>query len=215
MSTQNIFGIPIYHGSLENHKEIKQKLMPYFDNEKYFETPTTWLSTVKTSINTEANAEVDYKLWLQSVIEKHLDPYLKSLKPVDPRILVNTRHIWMNKYDKNDGQEIHNHVDGTTHFSCAYVVDQPEESCEFIFIDDEDYVSAHGLGQIFYFDSQKKNYFVDLKEGDIVIFPAWLNHAVSPNKSDKQRRTISANWSVRLADQVTKQFSVDLPKNVG
>jgi len=214
MSIQNIFGIPIYHANVDNHEDIKNQLTPYFEDQKYFDTPSAWLSTVQTSIHSEKNSEVDYKLWLKSIIQKHLDPYLKSLQPVSPNLLVNTLGIWMNKYDFTQGQEPHNHIDGITHFSCSYIVEQPEESCEFVFVDDEDYVNAHGLGHIFLWDTPKKNHHIDLKEGDILIFPAWLNHAVSPNRGQLQRRTISANWRVRLADQETKQFSVDLNKNV-
>lgn len=196
MSIMNMFGIPFYHAKVDKHEQLKEKFLPYFDKDEYFDLPSTWLSPCKTTIHSEqAFKDIPFNDWLKEIVTDHFIPYIMNLNPIDEKNLnVEPLHVWMNKYSHNEGQEPHNHIDGSTQFSCAYVLEQPEDSCEFLFIDKNDYFSAIGLAPYFYFNSPVKNFQVDLQEGDIVIFPSFVEHAVSRNRSHEVRKTMSANF---------------------
>ena len=64
--------------------------------------------------------------------------------------------------------------------------------------------SFHSLTFILYCSCatlQKKNnytehYYPDVEEGTIIIFPSYLYHGVSPQKSEDERITIVCNISV-------------------
>ena len=208
MSTSHLFGIPFYHANIKQHKEIKEKFLPYFDNDEYFDLPSTWLAPCKTTIHSQkAHDEIPFNDFLQLVVREHFIPYILDLKPFDKdRLSVEPLHAWGNKYAYNEGQEPHNHIDGSTQFSCNYVLEQPENSCDFLFVDRNDYFSSVGLGLLFDFPSPIKNHQINLQEGDIVIFPSFVDHAVSRNRSHEERKTISANF--RLNVLKTNKYSV-------
>ena len=107
------------------------------------------------------------------------------------------REAWLNAYKVNQHQEIHEHLPG--HFSCIhYVSYDKEEHSPTIFVNpfrqvalsnSPDFVGgAAGTPPTWVGQS-----FVKAEEGDLLIFPSFLEHKVPRQKSDKLRVTLSFN----------------------
>lgn len=202
-TTFSLFGDLLYCGFVENHKEIKEAFEPFFGKEKYFSTPKGWNCTVKTTIgNKDADKELPWNVFFSSILNQHLLPFLEDLNPNSPNLDI-VSEPWLNMYEKYDSQEYHNHLGPSNHFSCAYLLDIPQNSGEIIFTrDNGGFYEQTGLSRKFNipFDVEKFKPN-NQRQGMLLIFPSYLGHYVSPNLSENKRATISANFYIGLKDE--------------
>ena len=61
-------------------------------------------------------------------------------------------------------------------------------------------IRATGMDRIFN-DYNYQHITPPLKKGSLIIFPSWISHYVLPNKTDKRRATIAANFVITAADK--------------
>ena len=104
--------------------------------------------------------------------------------------------IWKNTYYKGYFQEIHDHIShyhNTSHLSAVlFLEDHIPNSGQFYFHND------HQLSKTFSYvlDGSilsKDRYFLTPKEGDLIMFPSYMLHGVTPHKIKTPRHTISFN----------------------
>jgi uncharacterized protein (TIGR02466 family) len=120
---------------------------------------------------------------IRSEVEKYIESNFSNFSSPD----VGVGKPWLNIYGEGDNQEIHNHL--PEHVSYAYMVKIPENSGKFIFLNTGYFTEA----SVYPFDKLINQRFeVDAEEGDLLIFPSFLNHMVSTNFGDT-RITISGN----------------------
>jgi len=103
---------------------------------------------------------------------------------------------WVTRNHKGDRH--HGHTHPNTLLSCVYYY--KAESGKLT-------VSSERNGLFpnfdfnFHYDEynnfNSKSWTLDVKSGDIVIFPGWLNHFSTPNESNKERIIIGANFFTR------------------
>jgi len=114
------------------------------------------------------------------------------------------RNTWITKYSQGDTQEIHNHLNAS--FSWVYFLQQPKEFGSKMYLynsmsrqDDRE------LGLSNRFKPQQE-------EGDLVIFPGYLNHFITPNESNELRYTVAGNLKFvgRLKLSPREKWSDDL-----
>tara|TARA_R110001606_G_C15023007_1_gene610043 strand:- start:6 stop:587 length:582 start_codon:yes stop_codon:yes gene_type:complete len=105
---------------------------------------------------------------------------------------INSFQGWVNIYKKNNYQETHDH--NGNDISVIYYLQTPKNSGNVRFYSPE----PNGVKNCF--DSTNpytfKNYFIEPKEGQLLIFKSNLKHSVDQNKSNKTR--ISLAYNVRL-----------------
>lgn len=86
-------------------------------------------------------------------------------------------NFWFQTYVKNNYHKKHNHEG---HYSCVFYVELPNSS-----------ISTH-----FYIpNSNKKFYFKDVKEGDIILFPSLIFHESPLIEKESKKTIISANMN--------------------
>ena len=193
---ENIFSVPIYVGKVLKNGNISQ-ILSDIDLEK--ETRSTedentankgWACNVKTG---HAEEELETSSWHETFIDAiapNVYEYVETIK------LRNDYDIsigipWVNYYEKGNSQEEHCHV-GESVLSYAYIHKFPENSGNFYF------KNVLGKNQFFgqkqgFLHTVNSHYAPSLGEGCIVIFPAWLDHGVTPNRSNDVRISISGN----------------------
>ena len=100
---------------------------------------------------------------------------------------------WMNFYKRGDHQEVHGHP---THLSGVFIANDGEEFSQFYFLDKDNYSASisPSLGKILNYGGAHN---VQLKAGDIMFFPGYMLHGVSPHKSDIIRKTLSFNLDIK------------------
>tara|TARA_B100000700_G_C14597756_1_gene647601 strand:- start:47 stop:604 length:558 start_codon:yes stop_codon:yes gene_type:complete len=103
---------------------------------------------------------------------------------------------WVNLYKRGDHQEVHGH---SNYLAGVFAANDGEEFSQFYFIDKDNYSIPDSLGKIL---NYKNAYNIRLKAGDIMFFPGYMLHGVSPHKSDIIRKTLSFNLDIM--DVVTR-----------
>jgi len=102
---------------------------------------------------------------------------------------------WINFYKRGDHQEVHGHP--PNHLSCVFMANDGEEFSQFYFIDKEFSTSYNMRKIIDHYDT----YIVKLKAGDIMFFPSYMLHGVTPHKSDIIRKSLSFNLDLKNVEK--------------
>ena len=179
-----------YHGEVEKHQELKDKLLSELTDDKLSQ-PKEWNCSVQSSFETENNFSWDY---FYECIKPNLLDMHQQLKG-NPLHQFTMTEAWLNKYGRGDSQEVHTHIgaDNCT-FSCSYFAQYALNDARFLFYDPD---QTKHLGEFTkHYSGVVNTWFPDVQEGDIIIFPSWLHHQVEPHRSDTTRITVSANFKI-------------------
>lgn len=195
-----IFPVTYYRDHIENNEEIKNILMPVF-NERYdkLKTPKSWLSNkVHTSFN---NLNDDDELFFNgynfypNLLE---DAYTKCFDNFfDSEYLISIKEIWYNYYLQDEYQEWHDHLSSIfnpIHFACVHFLSYDNDVHQpTVFKDPINKLRDHSCQ--LESGTSDQMYVPNVKEGDFLMFPSYLEHSVFPiEKSEKcPRVTISLN----------------------
>ena len=194
MSLIDVFSTPIFVKNLgePNISEI-QKFYSTFSGYENISTDSDhgWNCNVDTSFFVAKGAlskdEMAFFLnKIESSVQEYITPYTTSIWNPDNFNV----QIWLNKYTKGQYQESHNHVGNAVSFN--YVIKSQNMDNKFVLIDYSKSCAesvAYQSGIDFF---QGKREF-NLKAGDLILFPSWVNHYVTPSHKDGERITISGN----------------------
>tara|TARA_Y100000401_G_scaffold85159_1_gene70433 strand:+ start:234 stop:812 length:579 start_codon:yes stop_codon:yes gene_type:complete len=105
---------------------------------------------------------------------------------------------WRNTYYKDYYQELHDHydVDGSDLSGVVFLNDYEEGASQFYFYNK--YRSELSTSWLKLFNTtgfQYRNAAIRPKAGDVLLFPSYLLHGVTPHKLDNPRQTVSFNLS--------------------
>jgi uncharacterized protein (TIGR02466 family) len=102
-------------------------------------------------------------------------------------------NLWINISKKNNYNYSHNHP--MSYYSGVYYIQCPENCGNIVFED-----SSNNVVDLLYRNQKIKednkmfeNYYYNVKEGLMILFPSNLMHRVEPNQSDEDRISISFN----------------------
>lgn len=192
---QYIFGVPIfkYHLNSEDIKNIAEKKFETFSEYPINGTPNGWSCNVRTEFH--SSSENRYAHLYKEV----MDEFTLDLALLEDRCYID--ESWLNFYQGNDhGQEEHDHLPGF--FSgIHYVKFNPKVHGSTKFM--------NPLHQLYMFmnDDRKMDddnpnpcagygsgwFSPNVCEGDIIIFPSFLRHMVTPTNSNELRITLAFN----------------------
>jgi uncharacterized protein (TIGR02466 family) len=97
------------------------------------------------------------------------------------------------------GKVTQTHDHAPSHLSCAYYVRTPKHCGELHFKEDRKQRASEPASNL---ANMRQDVAVQPKEGRMVIFPGWLSHYVSENRSGQRRVSLSCN-----ADLMSKALS--------
>jgi len=170
VKVDNIFPnlIAIKHLDLSNLKVVGNKFKKTFE------------SNVKTTLKGNTLFDKDSMNYLNIQLTETLS-YL--LKPYCKNFVFNISDIWINRYDKKDYQGSHVHPSDFS-FIIYYKVDKSYT----VFNSPIKSLLESKVNKVFNHD-----YETNFKQGDIIIFPSYLEHWVKPNSNNI---TISGNIKI-------------------
>ena len=158
-----------YLKHIKESKIIKNKLLKYMEDMP--------LNTYEEVSKTDWGLSSDYK-------RPYIKYFINILKPYMEKIVkkLNTKNwlmhnMWFQQYNKNSHHTWHTHP--AVQFSSVYYLELPDTNVSTEFK-----------------DIVNNNIFkVDVKEGDLLVFPSSLLHRSPKNKSNKIKSVISFNSS--------------------
>lgn len=191
----DIFPIPVYHGVVSNRHLIYDNItedMLMHDLETNIEN---WQCNCKTSWR---NIEkLSWKEIFYEAIEPNIVEYLTSLSPLQEFSIVH-KGAWANFYDEHDHQEAHNHFGRESLFSYSFNFKIPEDQenrSAFNIRDMDNDAVKYSYSNFKIFENCKS---YNLGAGTIIIFPSWVWHSVTPNRTKDRRITISGNIDINV-----------------
>tara|TARA_R100000030_G_C3237546_1_gene119840 strand:+ start:187 stop:810 length:624 start_codon:yes stop_codon:yes gene_type:complete len=193
----DLFPVSYYKGTVEDNDKLKETVLPIVKKTlDDCETPEGWLTTnIKTSFDNEA---ISNELANCQEVKSQYFNVIKGF--FDDKFRLEIDDIWYNSYANGEYQEAHNHCGDAlapTHFACVHFLSfNPEIHSQLAFIDPID--TLRHLSINMKTEGYEDRHYPYVREGDLVMFPAYLKHEVksSPPTPDEPRITISFNITV-------------------
>lgn len=187
-----VFAVPIWSTELP---PPTQEEFEYIKNMDYIQhlRPNKKLSLTKKTyvIDTE-----DALSNIKANITSALDYYWHNVLCVREHLGLRTLHSWITKHGKDDFHPWHQ--DPNTLLSAIYYIRAPENSGELCFRKDLNYCNLFpNVMEMKYHTKQPFNnreWRLTPKDGMLVIFPAHIEHQVSPSNSDEDRYALIVDY---------------------
>ena len=186
-----------YHGKLPKlqREKIVRTFSDFIKDDNNFENKNQWHCNILTSYDTDSKGE----RWdtFQECVYPCVKEFMDMMKPRHD-LDIRMKGAWVNRYKKGHHQEIHEHTWTDVNMAMVYFYkSNNDESFKFHNNTFSNYASS-GLFDCFDIPNISK-ISPDVREGDVIIFPAHYYHMVSPNITNEERITISANFHITRA----------------
>ena len=194
------FPQPIFRYKVENYKTFNKELEEYIyklkeeDNEGVVRSNRGGWHSKSFKVREKGTIQNRFTQELSKYIFDVIQTY--GWKCVPERVVVSEMWAIINK--PRDFNLIHTHP--KAYLSAAYYVKAPEKAGRFV-IENPLSVARHSYPA----HATKTEYNIkaaalDIEEGDLLLFPAYLPHKVNENKSDEDRIVISFNVNINNFD---------------
>lgn len=189
---ESLFAIPLIKFKFSKHHLYNFPEVPKRHNK-----PPAWIKSLNTSFG---NCEGDDFLSLElkdKMIDDITDDLVTVFKSLDIPPKINISNFWYNIYHDNQGQEDHDHLCPCTEkipFWSGVYYNKNATPTKFKRND-----RYHRLTRIpETMNSKLKDFFVDnmepeVENGDIILFPPWVEHFVDTGECSDMRLTFSFN----------------------
>ncbi len=194
----NIFPVTIYKTRIKDNNFLKEKIISGIEVAlPELDSPENWATdNLKTSFEGEPKGK-EVLVGKNNVLLKKY--YSDAIYEIFDREITweIADDIWYNYYDKGSYQELHEHIADPfqkIHFSCIHYLSYDKEvHTPAEFQDPISSIRAHSL--TLDKDFVGDFYIPQVEEGDLIMFPAYLQHRVLPQKvSNVPRITLSFNF---------------------
>jgi len=199
-----LFCVPYYTVDLDlssNDISIMIDEIYNIQEEKKFGRPDAWSCNVISSYNSNTTFPPNTKIY-QVFNERVTFALINYMKDnIDMSIIKNRKidfSIWYNIYKKGDWQEKHDHMSNNGIASGILYLKTPVNGGTTRWYNPlEKLMIACGANESHATQTLDRDTEEPQKPGNLVIFPPYVDHDVSPNFSDEDRITLSFNVNVR------------------
>ena len=225
-----IHAVPIYIESIDDDK-YKEKINFILNNVKFgisdnwYDTKCLTTASHGSSFLMDGNTDHifnNHGLFIYDLVIDKAHKFLEQLGIKNLKLTVNScrdkeckncAEMWGSKYTKGHYQGIHNHVDNGELFSFVYFAKyDPSKDADLVFVKDMTMANANGYltkemneyKELEYHPAFSNHVSLDVKEGDLVIFPSYLDHFVDEQKTEGPRITIAGNLYKDIEDLTGK-----------
>lgn len=166
--------MPIFKVKVSNHKNIKPLILNVIKDMGTYSYIDKNQQISNTDWHMGANFNRPYFLYVEPIVDNVRKKVQEHFGYINSTVkLVN---YWFQQYAKGDYHKWHAH--NASNFSCVYYVD---------LADDNPSTSIR---------MNKKEFEIPIKEGEVLIFPSFLEHTSKENKSNKTKTVIPFNLDV-------------------
>tara|TARA_B110000285_G_scaffold93724_1_gene107123 strand:+ start:2575 stop:3198 length:624 start_codon:yes stop_codon:yes gene_type:complete len=199
----NLWPTPVY----ENNFLIDNDSIDYVKNIDYerMTTGNGFISTDRYLLQHEKLKHIKDKL------DFHIDVYTKKFLDIKDNAEFYIQNSWSNKHLPDDWCQPHYHTGSL--ISGVYYLDVPENSGDLVFQRMSSHVNLfHSTINIEY---NNANYInddlqeINVKNGDILLFPSHVMHKIRPNLSNLPRYSLAFNYFVK-GKFGTKEFELEI-----
>ena len=202
---KTIFPVSYYHGKVENNDRLKGQLLPHINSKKdRLFVPEGWTTTkIITSIDDDRVNEFLFDC--KELKEQYID-VIESF--CDNKYIIEIDEIWFNYYIDGEYQEQHNHLESamevktkstkpTSTFSCIHFLCYDKEVHNpVVFKDPISIIRSHSFE--FVSHDYDEGHKPDISEGDMIMFPSYLEHEVKAGRPTPGNPRITISFNLNL-----------------
>lgn len=199
-----IFPIHIFQTNIRENSILKDELIPTIEEtyrKKNLLVPDGW-GTDKLHTSFAIKLINSHLFGENSKATQYYIEYVSKFfdKPSQLEII----DIWYNYYVDGEYQEIHNHVvdnvfQKASHFSCIhYLKFNPEIHLPTTFLDPLKLLRYHSLEMES--NHYEPNYNLDVQEGDLIMFPSYLEHFVRKSQPTPKDPRITVAFNLHILE---------------
>jgi uncharacterized protein (TIGR02466 family) len=186
-----MFNLPFYLAPVAAHAATKKSVLR--EIKRLRQDPRAYTPTVKEQVYTdymfaEEQSTRKYKDEVIDAIKPNLESFAQSLGAKS----INFGQIWFQHYETDSYHGVHNHW--PSHFSAVYFLQFDKDHHEGTVLMNPnrlqiEHYRAHGL-------KFPVTFSPDVKEGDLLFFPSFVDHYAPMNRSNKPRTIVSFNFDL-------------------
>ena len=209
-----LFPIAIFHGRVDNNRAIKELVFPLIEKHKNTNPPKGWLTNKL--ITSFGDDQISNEFLGDGEIGTELkNQYVAAMGTFfNNSFLCDITDMWYNTYVNGEYQEAHTHFGNykrPNHYACVHFLNFNHEIHEpLTFLDPIRHMRATSH-EFTGFSGYSDNYKVNAREGDLIMFPVYLEHEVrsAPPTPDYPRITISFNIRITEFGEEVKENESD------
>ena len=209
---KEIFPVSIYHGTLEDNNRIKKNLVPYIEKSKNedgnWKPPDRWMTNklITSFDNNDVHRDLfnnEKDSWTSDLRNQYLKLIGNFFEAGEWKI--DCEQLWYNYYSNGEWQEQHRHLGDwrdLTHFAFVHFVQFDHKrhvpitfvdplECERSLSPELDPPELDGRSTL-------GKYRPKVREGDCLMFPAWLEHEVRPGRPTPDYPRISMAMNIKI-----------------
>ena len=188
-AVEGIFATPIYCAYIENSQQLYTEYLSIADKLCFFDTPEIWGNPQKlTTRDFKDNIVQTHNMQIfKEMIDQNLGFYLNKLgfssKKYDYKLT-----SWITYNEKGDYSPVHNHLDAD--ISGVYYYQTNGNDGNIFFLTPA-LVMTNSI-----FSKFADNYHIKPEVGKLLMFPGWLQHGVSTNRTQSHRKSLAFNIDI-------------------
>ena len=194
-----VFPDIVYTGQMPNHASLKERFMKGLEKTSF--PKTNWDCDVDTTFNQPYTDNSDVFPWDEYFEGVRTNLSIMSKELGSPPFQGAPHSAWVNVYRQGQFQERHDHIERETTCSVIYFVNYDHDL--------DARVSFHNSKSLEYkysnfnclFPQDLAWYVPEVKEGDVIIFPGFLEHFVGKQQGDRIRVTASSNIMISPVEE--------------
>lgn len=194
-----LFPDVLYTGKMPNHASLKERFMKGLEKAQF--PKTSWECNVDTTFNQPYTATQNIFPWDDyfAGVTQNISKMAEELG--SPPFTSTPNGGWVNLYRDGQFQERHNHVENHTTCSAIYFLNyEHKKDAEVSFRNtNADYYTYSNF--TCFFPNGFEWFSPEVAEGDVIIFPAFLEHFVGKQKGGRTRLTVSSNYTIMPQNQ--------------
>ncbi|MBT8563619.1 hypothetical protein G6678_09030 [Polynucleobacter paneuropaeus] len=183
---EGLFRTPIYFAMLDNKDEIKEEFVAVANKLSFHDAPDSWGKPLKlTTKNFQENIiEINNMTAMRSAINQNLVNFLEILQ-LPFKLSEYRMTSWVTSADRGNYSPVHNHYDAD--ISGVYYYETNEKDGDIFFLS-PNLAMSNSI-----FRSFGENFHIKPAQGKMIMFPGWLQHGVTANTTDHNRKSLAFN----------------------
>lgn len=202
-----LFPVSIYHSSVSDNERIKELFYPLVEkhNSKHTQAPQGWFTDkLQTSFEDEELKEImgDLNTDIGKELNRQYSDTVTTFFDIPFQLQIND--IWYNLYENGEYQESHTHFgtyNNPNHYACVHFLNyDPSVHSPLCVLDPLRHIRISSFEYFNESDYKDDHQFLDVKQGDVVMFPAYLEHEVRPGPPTPGNPRVTISFNIKVLD---------------
>lgn len=181
---EGVFATPLYLAMIDKQDEITSEFLAVINKLRFFDANEGWGKPQKlTTQNFQDNVIDENNMCIiKKVIDENLSLFLETLNL--PKLQYNLTS-WITSNDKGQYSPVHNHLHAD--ISGVYYYQTNKKDGNIFFLTPTLAMTSS------IFSKLANNYYIEPEEGKLIMFPGWLQHGVTTNNTENNRKSLAFN----------------------